>query len=238
MMKKAFSKILAVLLIFSMCVPLLPTAVFAVTEEPTENTTPTIADFIAGTATAADIYGALDESTVPAIIGYEEAVAKNHVARLYDEEGTNLNTVIFLNVDGTKTVYTYDFPVKYVDEHGNIRDISLAIADDPVSAGGFETAANSTVTKFSTNFTDGIALRGDDASIRMVPVLPSVNSGTATMFAATAISNAAEAQRVDENTVAYSYDAKTVVEYSLTLCSGTSLVTGQRKSNTSFSGSL
>lgn len=75
MMKKAFSKILAVLLIFSICVPLLPTAVFAVTEEPTENTTPTIADFIAGTATAADIYGALDKSTVPAIIGYEAAVA-------------------------------------------------------------------------------------------------------------------------------------------------------------------
>lgn len=215
-MKKKVLRILAVLLIFSICTSLLPSSVFAVTvEEPVEETTPTTVDFIAGTATAEDIYGVLDESIVPAAIDYSEAVEKNHIARCYEDEGTDLNKIIFLNIDGTKTMYIFDFPVKYVDGNGNIQDIRLEIADSAVNAGGFETAANDTVTTFSAQFTDGIALEGNDTEIRLIPILPAPDLN-ATLSATDMAAPAATAQRIDADTVAYPYDAKTTVEYSLT----------------------
>ena len=215
-MKKKVLRFLAVLLIFSICTSLLPESVFAVTaEEPVEETTPTMADFIAGTATAEDIYGVLDPSIVPAAIDYNEAVEKNHIARCYEDEGTDLNKIIFLNIDGTKTMYTFDFPVKYVDDNGNIQDIRLEIADSAVNAGAFETAANNTVTTFSAQFTDGITLEGNDTEIRLIPILPAPDL-SATLSTTDMVATTATAQRIDADTVAYPYDAKTTVEYSLT----------------------
>ncbi|MBE6947797.1 MAG: DNRLRE domain-containing protein [Ruminococcaceae bacterium] len=215
-MKKKTCRSLAVLLIFSICIALLPVSAIAVTEEATEGSrTPTLVDFIAGTATAEDIYGTLDASTVPAIINYEEAVANNHIARLYEDEGTDLNKVIFLNIDGTKTMYTFDFPVKYVDDNGIIQDIRLDIVDSAVNSGSFETAANATTTTFSTNFADGIFLSGNDTDIQLIPILSSAQPGTSTM-STTNIAATATAQRIDTDTIAYRYDEKTIVEYSLT----------------------
>jgi len=215
-MKKKVLRFLAVLLIFSICTSLLPESVFAVTvEESVEETTPTIADFLAGTATAEDIYGVLDPSIVPAAIDYNEAVEKNHIARCYEDEGTDLNKIIFLNIDGTKTMYTFDFPVKYVDDNGNIQDIRLEIAESAVNAGAFETAANNTVTTFSAQFTDGITLEGNDTEIRLIPILPAPDL-SATLSTTDMVATTATAQRIDADTVAYPYDAKTTVEYSLT----------------------
>lgn len=215
-MKKKVLRILAVLLIFSICTSLLPASVLAVpAEEPAGEKTPTMVDFIAGTATAEDIYGVLDPSIVPAAIDYNEAVEKNHIARCYEDEGTDLNKIIFLNIDGTKTMYTFDFPVKYVDGNGNIQDIRLEIADSAVNAGEFETAANNTVTTFSAQFTDGIVLEGNDTEIRLIPILPAPDL-SATLSTTDMAATTATAQRIDANTVAYLYDAKTTVEYSLT----------------------
>ena len=216
-MKKKVLRILAVLLIFSVCTSILPASVLAVpAEEPIEERTPTIEDFLAGTATAEDIYGVLDPSIVPAAIDYNEAVEKNHVARCYEDEGTDLNKIIFMNVDGSKTMYTFDFPVKYVDDNGDIQDIRLEIADSTVNAGEFETAANDAVTTFSAKFTDGITLEGNDTEIRLIPILPSADLGMTTMSTANMAAPTATAQRIDADTVAYTYDAKTMVEYSLT----------------------
>ncbi len=221
MRKQMTIKALALLLIFSLCMSILPSSVFAVSESETANdTAPTLEDFLAGNATAEDIYGVLDESTVPEIIGYEEAVRKNHVRRLYEDEGEELNKVVFLNVDGSKTMYTFDFPVKYIDDDGNIRDITLEIADSTTQSGEFESAANLVTTTFSAQFTDGITLTGSDVEIRLAPVLPSVGSGTATMYSNSILASSAnpvsEAQRIDENTIEYRYDDVTTVEYSLT----------------------
>ena len=215
-MKKKVLRFLAVLLIFSICTSLLPSSVLAVpAEEPAGEKMPTMVDFIAGTATAEDIYGVLDESIVPAAIDYNEAVEKNHIARCYEDEGTDLNKIIFLNIDGTKTMYIFDFPVKYVDGNGNIQDIRLEIADSTVNAGAFETAANNTVTTFSAQFTDGIVLEGNDTEIRLIPILPAPDL-SATLSTTDMAVPAATAQRIDANTVAYPYDAKTTVEYSPT----------------------
>lgn len=215
MKKHSILRIFAALLVFSLCVSMLPASVFAVSgDEAPETHAATLEDFLAGSATAEDVCGVLDPSSVPEIIGYQEAAAKNHVARLYADEGTDLNKIVFLNVDGSKTMYTYDFPVKYVDEDGSIQDIRLEIADSAGESGGFETAANAAVTTFSARFSDGISLKGNHAEIQLIPVLPSASSGTGAMRANAAAD--ATAQRIDENRIEYRYDAQTTVEYSLT----------------------
>lgn len=219
MKKQRALKALASLLIFSLCISILPSFVFAVSEDKTANdTAPTHEDFLVGNATAEDIYGVLDESTVPEIVGYEEAVRKNHVQRLYEDEGEDLNKIVFLNVDGSKTMYLFDFPVKYINEAGSIQDIRLEIVNNASKMGEFQTAANDVVTTFPEKFTDGISLKGNETEILLAPVLPTANSDkvqVANRITTNMVANST-AQRVDKNTVEYQYDSKTTVEYSLT----------------------
>jgi hypothetical protein len=49
----------------------------------------------------------------------------NHVLRLPEEE--TLSTYVFLNSDGTKTVYYMDENVKFVDSDGNIHEKNLTL---------------------------------------------------------------------------------------------------------------
>lgn len=56
----------------------------------------------------------LDEASVPQIVGVENARARDHVLRMRDEEADELNKLVFLNSDGSRTMYLYDHPVKYV----------------------------------------------------------------------------------------------------------------------------
>ncbi len=169
-------------------------------------------DVMAGLLTVEEAFGTLDANTVPEIVGYDSAVARTHIARMYEEEGDNLNQVIFLNADGSRTAYFYDHPVKYIDSAGEIKDISLDIAEADV-AGQFKTAANSSVTTFSKNVTDGISLRSGDSNISLVPHLPS--AATKTLTTEKAVANAT-ARKINNKTVAYTYDDKTTLEYSLT----------------------
>ena len=158
--------------------------------------------------------GQLDASSVPEIVGYEEACRQNHILRLYDEED-DLNKVIFLNEDGSRTLYLYDHPVKYVDDSGKVRDISLDIASAET---GFRTASGSAVTTFSANLADGISLSGNDVNISLVPVLaktvPQTEKVTANATVQPIQQN--QAQRIDSKTIAYPYDSKTTLAYSLT----------------------
>ena len=216
MTRVSFKKLMCLLLaviITALMVP--PVPVVAGSQEDTnkeKTNDELLRDVIAGLLTVEEAFGSLDADTVPEIVGYDSAVARTHIARMYEEEGDNLNQVIFLNADGSRTAYYYDHPVKYIDETGKIKDISLEIAEADV-AGQFETAANSSVTTFSKNVTDGIGLRSEDASISLVPHLPSV--ATKSLSAEKTVANAT-ARKINNKTVAYTYDDKTTLEYSLT----------------------
>jgi hypothetical protein len=133
---------------------------------------------------------------------------------LYDAEDDDLNRVVFLNADGTQTAYIFDFPVKYVDEKGAIKDITLDIADSN-KLGQFETASGSSVTTFSRNATDGIRLVGNDTVISLVPHIPVTRLG-AELSSSSKITASSTAKRIDNKTVSYDYDSKTTIEYSLT----------------------
>lgn len=152
MKKDHLRTVMSMILVICMCIFVMPRNVVASESEQRQENTVDLEHVIAGVAGLDSVVGALSEDTVPEIIGYESAIAQNHIVRLYDDEGDNLNKVVFLNTDGSKTMYTFDFPVKYVDAQGCIQDISLAIADSDGEQARFETKANSAVTTFAPPF--------------------------------------------------------------------------------------
>lgn len=170
MKTKRHSRMIALLLVLCLCVTTLPGMVNAQDNlNPHKKDKVMLSDILASNTNIYNIYDPLAESDVPDIIGYNEAIKKDHVSRLYSDEGDNLNKVVFLNLDGTKTMYLFDFPVKYVDTNGEIQDISLDIVDS--ASGAFQTAGNSTVTTFSAQASNGISLSGNGTNITLLPAV-------------------------------------------------------------------
>ena len=114
----------------------------------------------------------MSREELPEIVAQEAPVNHGHVGRLENEEADNLNQFIFLNQDGSKTMYLYDHPVKYRDEAGKVHDISLNIADTDDTAYPFRTEANWAVTAFPRELANGITLESESAQIKMIPILP------------------------------------------------------------------
>lgn len=88
----------------------------------------------------------LDASSVPDAVGYDNAISNSHVQRLYDDEGEDLNKVVFLNSDGTKTAYFFAYDVKYTDNNGDIKDISLNIESG--EDGAYRSTQTASITTF------------------------------------------------------------------------------------------
>ncbi len=174
---------------------------------------------------------ALDLAVIPDIIGEQKARESGHVNRLYSEE-KDLNTVVFANYDGTKTAYYYNYPVKYTDVDGSIKDISLEIEPHTELIGAYVSADNKIQTVFPAKMTDGIMLSDTDVSIKLVPVFNNEQGGlvpiTPTPLDVSTISTGSSSTSItsqtfspvaelsDKMTVVYEYDTKTSYEYSLT----------------------
>lgn len=146
-----------------------------------------------------------EEIQEPQFVNPDLFVQSDHAERLHADEGNDLNKLVFRNQDGSKTMYLYDHPVKYRDELGQTHDISLEIVDTEDSAYPFRTKANSVVTSFPASLSDGITLSGNGVTLRLVAPPPT---------GITALSHSA--RRVDKNTISYTYDSKTTIEYALT----------------------
>lgn len=118
-------------------------------------------------------YAQLSDQDVPECVGTAQAEEKDHVKRLYKQE-TDLHTVIFQNRDGSKTMYYYNIPVKYVDEKGVVRDKSNALevpASRALTEYGFENKANDVKTYFPQKLDtgSGVLLEHTDIRIEMAP---------------------------------------------------------------------
>ncbi len=144
----------------------------------------------------------IPQEDIPPAVGKELAAERGHMLRLRASEG-NLNTVVFRNQDQTQTMYVFNHPVKYVNTVGEIKDISIEIADSTKEQGAFVTKDAYVQTFFPRDLYDGVTISADDVSIRSVPVAP-------------ASRNTAQAYRVDSETVAYPYGKNTSLEYTLT----------------------
>ncbi len=211
----SFRSGLSLLLVFCLFLIFIPYTPVAGESEQVVSTVsgPTMRDVMAGIASVEDVYGRLDSTSVPEAVGYDYAVSKTHVQRLYEEEGDDLNRVVFLNADGTQTAYLFDYPVKYRNDIGEIQDISLDIADSGVS-GRFETAGNALTTTFSKHITEGICLTGQQISLSLRPHLPIMEAENLT--AGEKATSESVAERVNSKKISYYYDSKTSLEYSLT----------------------
>lgn len=162
----------------------------------------------------------VDMSEIPAAVGIDTAQKKGHIQRLYDEE-PDLNTVMFKNADGSKTAYYYNYPVKYTDENGKVKDITLDIVSSTKAAGAFESKDTFAKSMFSQKLTDGITLSSDGVSLRLVPVfeqgivgITPIAPGAEMLSSSTAASSSAAVLSGDK--VIYEYDSKTSYEYTLT----------------------
>ncbi len=136
----------------------------------------------------------LSEDDVPEVIDFAEAQEKGHVLRLRSKESDD-NTVVFLNDDNTETMYLFAEPVKYTDEHGNIKDKSTALS---LESDAYTMAQNDVKVRFARDILKGVTVNKGGVNITMTPVSTTVNSGKLN-----ADSNA-ELVSVNENKITYS----------------------------------
>ena len=89
-----------------------------------------------------------------------------------DAESENVLTTI--NPDGTKTLYSYDSPIKYVDEEGYVRFIDSSLkpcgkADGLFDWYSYENTANDVKTYFPLFIGTGVLVESEQGDIRMTP---------------------------------------------------------------------
>ena len=120
----------------------------------------------------------LSAADVPELLELSELDEKNHVKRLYEQED-NLDTVIFQNRDGTKSMYVFSEPVKYIDQDGRVKDKKTSISESRLKDGSakFSVIDNDVKLYFPDSLAadDSVILRKNDYTISLKPKPPESN---------------------------------------------------------------
>lgn len=103
------------------------------------------------------------------VISDELIAERDHVNRLWEQE-EDLNTIIFQNRDGTKTMYWFDQPVKYVDENGEVKDKKNELTEQGNDYTNAENDINSYFPK-KIHKNKGVVLRYNDIEIEIAPLI-------------------------------------------------------------------
>jgi uncharacterized protein YjdB len=104
---------------------------------------------------------ALPEPEYPEIIADKAA---DHAARLPFKE--EMNTLVYMNPDGTETLYMFGMDVKYTDESGEIKDKSTKLA---LSEEGYYNPDNDIRVNFAKDLENGVSVTYDDIVISVRP---------------------------------------------------------------------
>ncbi len=139
---------------------------------------------------------------VPDIIDEEEQEEKSYVGRVKEDEA-DLYTFVFKNEDGSNTMRVFDHPVKYIDDKGETRDISLEISK--YKDGSFKSTDHMIKASFGNDISEGIGLEYDDVRIEMTAKAESNEKAKAGLSD-------------DGKKLTYAVDDKTSYVYSLTYC--------------------
>lgn len=110
-------------------------------------------------------YRLLTKKELSPYVDYENAVEHGHVARFYAEE--DLNTIVYKNMDGTKTAYIFDYDVKYVAEDGTIEDKDIELVE---INGGYDVKKSDISLNIPDNIVSGLEFEHDDGYIKLTPV--------------------------------------------------------------------
>lgn len=90
--------------------------------------------------------------------------ASNHIKRLPQEE--TLDTYVYLNQDGTKSVYFMEENVKYVDANGNVQNKDISLKE---TKNGFTTVKNDVSVFIPTNVANGIQVSHSIGNVNDIP---------------------------------------------------------------------
>lgn len=134
-------------------------------------------------------------SEVPDFVSQDQVEEFGHVSRLVDEEA--LNTLVYLNRDGTKTKYIMDYPVKYLDESGDAQFIDLSLTE---TSNAFTTTANDILLSVAKDYTNGITLAYNNYSVTLI-TMPVSNSSSGNISTAPIVTAIAANNAVTYNDV-------------------------------------
>ena len=98
---------------------------------------------------------------------YPEIIAEkaaDHVARLPFKE--EMNTLVYMNDNGTETLYMFGMDVKYTDENGEIKDKSTKLA---LSEEGYYNPDNDIRVNFAKALENGVSVTYNDIVISVRP---------------------------------------------------------------------
>lgn len=110
-------------------------------------------------------YKLLTQKELLPYIDYENAVEHGHVARVYAEE--DLNTIVYKNIDGTKTAYVFDYDVKYVADDGTVEDKDIDLVKND---GGYDVKKSDISLNIPNSIMSGVEFEHDGGYIKLTPV--------------------------------------------------------------------
>lgn len=116
------------------------------------------------TILCADDSGVAEESMILKYVDNSLFDAARHTRRLPDLE--TLNTYVFDNADGTRSVYIMDENVKYEDKNGIIREKDISLKS---KTNGFGITQSDIELLIPNNPTHGIDLEYSEFSIKLIP---------------------------------------------------------------------
>ena len=179
--KKVFSKILAIVLVLSLMLSAFPSiSVFAQESSSKEKLTEkgelwqpesnSNALNFEGDLSIEELQSAkLNDEDTPEIVGQDNIEENGHVNRLWEQE-EDLNSIVFQNRDGTKTMYYYNYPVKYKDANGKIKDKKNKLTDTGNEYANVENDINSYFPK-KVHKNKGVILQYDNVRIEVAPLI-------------------------------------------------------------------
>lgn len=104
-------------------------------------------------------------SDLPEMIDREEAISRGHIQRLKSEE-PDLHSVVFLNSDGTKSLYMFASPVKYVANDGTVKDKRTQLNQTLTNFSSTDNDVNVNISRISSN---GASISNENETVTMIP---------------------------------------------------------------------
>ncbi len=167
--QRALCAITAFLMLIAVVIPSFALPTFATEIEQTSTPSASIytpSDSLAFDPTILEAEQITSENIIFRNIDWETFSQNSHSHRLVSEE--DLNTYVFKNQNGSKTVYYMGENVKFVDSLGQVKDKDIQLT---TTSNGFKTRQNEVSLNIPTNPSSGITLGYKGYSVSVVPYL-------------------------------------------------------------------
>ena len=113
----------------------------------------------------------LDDYEIPEVVSKKDIIQNRNVNRLFAQE-TDDYSIVFQNKDGSKTMYCFNEPVKYIDENGTVCDKSTKLSETDKDGYAFVSADND-INVYMPEQLDsetGIIVKSGEYTIEMSPI--------------------------------------------------------------------